>query len=35
MWEANRPPKMYGRLSEAEVREIYDETYGDGDEPPA
>ncbi len=26
--EAKRPPKMYGKMTEAEVEEIYEETYG-------
>lgn len=34
MWEANRPPKSFGRLSESEVREIYEETYGPGSDQP-
>jgi hypothetical protein len=32
MWEANRPPKTYGRMSEAEVKEIFEEAYGSGRE---
>ena len=33
MWwlmEAKIPPKMYGSLSEAEISDLYDRTYGDG-----
>lgn len=26
--EAKKPPKMYGAMSEDEVRQIYEETYG-------
>lgn len=26
--DARQPPRMYGSLSEAEVAELYDETYG-------
>ena len=27
--EANRPVKMYGDMTEDQVRQIYEETYGD------
>jgi hypothetical protein len=27
LFEAARPPKTFGRMSEAEVREIWQETY--------
>jgi hypothetical protein len=26
--DAKKPPKMYGLLTEAEVAELYEETYG-------
>lgn len=26
--EAKRPVKMYGKLTESEVRELYEDTYG-------
>lgn len=26
--EAKRPPVMYGSMTEAEVKQIYEETYG-------
>jgi hypothetical protein len=28
--EAKRPVRMYGRMTEDEVRQIYDEAYGPG-----
>ena len=28
--EAKTPAKMYGSMTEAEVRQIYEETYGTG-----
>lgn len=27
--EANKPKRMYGDMTEDEVRQIYEETYGD------
>jgi len=29
MAEAKRPPKMYGKMSEHEVAEMYEEAYGE------
>jgi hypothetical protein len=30
LFEAKKPPTMYGKMSEDEVRQIYEETYGTG-----
>ncbi len=32
LFEARKPVKMYGKMTEAEVAEIYNDAYGDGGE---
>lgn len=31
MVDANRPVKMYGNMTEDEVRHLYERAYGDGE----